>query len=172
MRATTTRPYYKSWAAKITSNYIRIKLENYILSPSLQSHPMFLWALHCWSQAGRCFAGAGSHPDPTTCGGSSYWSCVGYVRLIQICSSHLQVAWPPAWGAPYGYKNDSLLPHVHVRLSSLVGFAEPEASERSRINRLLACLRRAGYLPTDFLSFEDLARLAVAGLFRATCSNT
>lgn len=92
------------------------------------------------------------------------------MRLIQICSSHLQVAWPPAWGAPCGYENDSLVPHVYVRLSSLVGFAD--ASERLRLSRLLACLSRGGYLPTDFPPFEELTRLAIAGLFRATRSNT
>src|SRR6218665_1066119 len=38
-------------------------------------------------------------------------------------------------------------------------------------NRLIAGLMRAGYLPTDFLTFEELARQADAGLFRAICSN-
>jgi len=39
-----------------------------------------------------------------------------------------------------------------------------DASERSGLNRLIAGLRRAGYLPTDFPSFEELARQADAGV--------
>src|SRR6218665_854360 len=45
------------------------------------------------------------------------------------------------------------------------------ASERSRLNRLIAALKRAGFLPTDFPTFDELARQADAGLFRAICSN-
>jgi len=37
--------------------------------------------------------------------------------------------------------------------------------------RLLASLKRAGYLPVDFPSFEELARLADEGLFRSISSN-
>src|SRR6218665_1201162 len=46
-----------------------------------------------------------------------------------------------------------------------------DASERSPLNRLIAGLMRAGYLPTDFPTFEELAPQADAGLFRAICSN-
>src|SRR6218665_2233329 len=46
-----------------------------------------------------------------------------------------------------------------------------DASERSRLNQLIAGLMRAGHLPTDFPTFEELARQADAGLFRAICSN-
>src|SRR6218665_888159 len=46
-----------------------------------------------------------------------------------------------------------------------------DASERSRLNRLIVGFRGGGYLPTDFPTFEELARQADAGLFRAICSN-
>src|SRR6218665_2466422 len=46
-----------------------------------------------------------------------------------------------------------------------------EASERARLNRLIAGLMQAGFLPTDFPTFEELARQADAGLFRVICSN-
>src|SRR6218665_939614 len=42
-----------------------------------------------------------------------------------------------------------------------------DASERSRLNRLIAGLMRAGFLPTNFPTFEELARQADAGLFQA-----
>jgi len=63
-----------------------------------------------------------------------------------------------------------------TKVSSLM-YATPtwwgftDVSERSRLNRLIAGLRRAGYLPTNFPSFEELARQADACLFRAICSN-
>src|SRR6218665_2395148 len=46
-----------------------------------------------------------------------------------------------------------------------------DASDRSRLERQLASLRRAGFLPFDFPSFDELARNADAGLFRSICSN-
>src|SRR6218665_2660409 len=46
-----------------------------------------------------------------------------------------------------------------------------DASDRSRLDRQLASLRRAGFLPPDFPSFDELARNADAGLFQSICSN-
>src|SRR6218665_2430772 len=63
-----------------------------------------------------------------------------------------------------------------LQVSSLM-YASPawwgftDASERSRLNRLIAGLIRAGLLPTDFPTFEELAPQADTGLFRAICSN-
>src|SRR6218665_2182727 len=46
-----------------------------------------------------------------------------------------------------------------------------DAAEKTRLTRLLASLSRAGYLPVDFPSFEELARLADDDLFRSISSN-
>src|SRR6218665_3257333 len=46
-----------------------------------------------------------------------------------------------------------------------------DTSDRSRFERQLPSLRRAGFLPPDFPSFDELARNADAGLFRSICSN-
>src|SRR6218665_3155692 len=51
------------------------------------------------------------------------------------------------------------------------GFRPTDAAARTRLNRPLASLRRAGYLPVDFPSFAELARLADDSLFRSISSN-
>src|SRR6218665_1650862 len=56
-----------------------------------------------------------------------------------------------------------------IQKSDYGGFTD--ASDRSRLERQLASLRRAGFLPPDFPSFDQLARNADAGLFRSICSN-
>src|SRR6218665_2597384 len=69
--------------------------------------------------------------------------------------------------------------HLVARMTSVASlmYASPawwgftDAAERTRLNRLLASLRRAGYLPVDFPSFEELARLADDGLFRSISCN-
>src|SRR6218665_2576909 len=69
--------------------------------------------------------------------------------------------------------------HLVARMTSVASlmYASPawwgftDAAERTRLNRLLASLSRSGYLPVDFPSFEELARLADDGLFRSISSN-
>src|SRR6218665_3267711 len=69
--------------------------------------------------------------------------------------------------------------HLVTRMATVSSsmFASPswwgftDASDRSRLERQLASLRRAGFLPSDFPSFDELARNADAGLFRSICSN-
>ena len=46
-----------------------------------------------------------------------------------------------------------------------------DASDRSRLERQLAKLRRTGFLPLASPSFDELARNADAGMFRSICSN-
>src|SRR6218665_3100335 len=55
--------------------------------------------------------------------------------------------------------------------ASLAWWGFTDALERSRLDLLIAGLMRAGYLPTDFPTFEELARQADADLFRPICSN-
>ena len=54
-----------------------------------------------------------------------------------------------------------------LRYASPAWLGFTDASERSRLNLLIAGLRRVGYLPTDFLSFEELDRQADDDLLRA-----
>jgi len=95
-------------------------------------------------------------------------------RVLATCAS--------SWFALRTLRSHGLRPgklHVVTRattVSSLM-YASPawwgftDASERSRLNRLIAGLMQAGYLPTDFPTFEELARQADAGLFWAICAN-
>src|SRR6218665_1003177 len=61
----------KSWGTKITSKFIQIKLKKLYSLAVVMIVPNALLTLHFWTQAGRCPAGAQSHPDPATCDGSS-----------------------------------------------------------------------------------------------------
>src|SRR6218665_3909635 len=46
------------------------------------------------------------------------------------------------------------------------------AADRSKLERLLARLRRAGYLPADHPSFENLAMIADQRLYRSIVRNS
>src|SRR6218665_479351 len=69
--------------------------------------------------------------------------------------------------------------HLVARMTSVASlmYASPawwgftDAAERTRLNRLMASLRRAGNLPVDFPSLEELARLSDDGLFRSISFN-
>src|SRR6218665_1834222 len=50
-------------------------------------------------------------------------------------------------------------------------WALTDAAGRIRLERLLAGLRREGYLPEDFPSYVELARSSDAGLFKSISSN-
>src|SRR6218665_1301082 len=66
--------------------------------------------------------------------------------------------------------------HLVARMTSVASlmYASPawwgftDAAERTPLNRQLASLRRAGYLPVDFPSFEELARLVCSSQFPPT----
>src|SRR6218665_2799067 len=82
------------------------------------------------------------------------------LRLLPICSSHIQIAWPLPGGAPYGYKsNNSQRSCMPLQPGEVLPV---DASERAQLNWLVS---GGQTLLTDFPSFEELARQADAGLF-------
>src|SRR6218665_3884394 len=116
------------------------------------------------SRAGRCSSGVRSYPGPSSIHGSSPRPPGGQLCLLQIRPPYSQSTWPSTSRTSSGYENDHSL-FVDVWW----GFTD--ASDRSRLERQLASLRRAGFLPPDCPSFDELARNADASLFRSICSN-
>jgi len=122
---------------------------------------MLFWTPHFWSWEGRCFTGAGSYSDPATVDGSSSWPCTSYLPGLLF---------EPLDRMASGRGSSIWLQELQQSRRSCTPL-QPVCSERSRLNRLIAGLIRAGFLPTDFPTFEELARQADTGLFRAICSN-
>jgi len=101
---------------------------------------------------------AGAHLDRVLA------TCASFRFAIQTLRSH---GLRP--GEPHMVTSATAVSSIMYASPAWWGFTN--ASERSRLNRLIAALKRAGFLPTDFPTFDELARQADAGLFRAICSN-
>ena len=91
--------------------------------------------------------------------------------LFEVCSPYIEISWPSTYG------NKSCSGKDHSGLTTVGLYAYPawwgftDAADRSRLERLLAGLRRWGYLPEEFPFFVELTRSSDSGLFKSISSN-